>query len=32
VSDRPLDKMQNLSITDTIKALKRIITTKINII
>jgi len=32
VSDRPLDKMQNLSITDTIKTLKRIITTKINII
>jgi hypothetical protein len=32
VSDRPTDNMQNLSITDTIKALKRIITTKINII
>lgn len=32
VSDRTLDKMQNLSITDTIKTLKRIITTKINII
>lgn len=32
VSDRPLDKMQSISITDTIKALKRIITTKINII
>jgi hypothetical protein len=32
VSDRPLDKMQNISITDTIKALKRIVTTRINII
>jgi hypothetical protein len=32
VSDRPLDKMDNLSITDTIKALKRIITTRIDII
>lgn len=32
VSDRTLDKMQNLSITDTIKTLKGIITTKINII
>jgi hypothetical protein len=31
VSDRPLDKMQNISITDTIKALKRIVTTRINI-
>ena len=32
VSDRPLNTMQNLSITDTIKALKRIIPTKVNII
>jgi hypothetical protein len=31
VSDRPLDKMQNISITDTLKALKRIVTTRINI-
>jgi hypothetical protein len=31
VSDRPLDKLQDLSITETMKTLKKLISTKINI-